>query len=1495
MTFITVVKQSTFSNPNVGVDLLGTFNGLLNGNVDGASFVNTANLTASGQVSVDTIIEYSMDSGVTVDGVLLKDGNVTATIINTTDILVTGNVDADNVNVTNLITATDATLSGDLTAVGGTFSANVDADNVNVTNLITATDATLSGDLSAVGGTFSANVDADNVNVTNLITATDATLSGDLSAVGGTFSANVDADNVNVTNLITATDATLSGDLNAVNSTLSGDLSAVGGTFSGNVSADNLTVTNLITATDFTTSSDICVGGTLQADTIESKTGGDITINDDVAMGSGYTITGDEILTDAITSATASGGDIAVDANFIPQGDQFLGSAVSPWKTIYGQDIEASGDLSVAGDLTVSGNVTYVSTTNLIVEDNKIFINSPPSTMGWDSGLNISRFQNIGDTGDATGDVVQDTPFETGNALGGTVSTLEIANSVGTSDTEYYDGWYVKIISGTNAGEVREVDSFNGTDTLTLTTDFGSAIDVTSVYGLYPCKNIFMHWDESANKVVFSCTGNVDPTDNANIAPFIDSMGNRLDLVDLCVGDITAWDTLPAKDLSYDLGSPSKQWNTVYAETFSGSIDITGDLDMECNSIGNVNILDVATITASMCGDGNISVSDTIKMNSNDILGVNEITSVTGTFSGDITAVNGTFSGNADANNVNATNLITATDAILSGDLSAVNTTLTGDLTAVNGTFSGNADANNVNVTNLITATDATLSGDLAAVNGTFSGNADANNVNVTNLITATDATLTGDLTAVNGTFSGNADADNVNVTNLITATDATLSGDLIAVNGTFSGNADADNVNVTNLITATDATLSGDLIAVNGTFSGNADADNVNVTNLITATDATLSGDLIAVNGTFSGNADADNVNVTNLITATDATLSGDLTAVNGTFSGNADADNVNVTNLITATDATLSGDLIAVNGTFSGNADADNVNVTNLITATDATLSGDLTAVNGTFSGTIDVTGETTMNGDVLIDADANITGELTVGSLSLTGGIDMACNDVSNVNVLDVTTITSSTTCGGDGNISMTTGLKMNSNDILGVNDLTAVSGTYSGNVDADNVNSTNLITATDAVLSGDLTAVGATFSANIVTRTILPAVDDLYTLGSPDFQWANIYATSFTGEFVVEGDLDLLCYDLENANIVDVAILTSSGTCGNDGNISVTTGFKMNSNDILGVKDLTALSGTYSGNVDADNVNVTNLITATDATLSGDLTAVNGTFSGNADADNVNVTNLITATDATLSGDLTAVNGTFSGNADADNVNVTNLITATDATLSGDLTAVNGTFSGNADADNVNVTNLITATDATLSGDLTAVNAYLSGTIQNSAWNDGNVGFAKIDETGNIIKDNGDIVIIGDLDMGCNDIANVASLFVGNVYPSETCADSTITMEGNVTVNGCFKADVIEYEYTEVTNSYTVTETDDIIACNTQVGAITITLPEISTLTMCNKKMQFAVVDVGGNSGMNNITISATGSDLILGGSDVILSGNYNAIHIFSDMVSGWFMY
>lgn len=99
----------------------------------------------------------------------------------------------------------------------------------------------------------------------------------------------------------------------------------------------------------------------------------------------------------------------------------------------------------------------------------------------------------------------------------------------------------------------------------------------------------------------------------------------------------------------------------------------------------------------------------------------------------------------------------------------------------------------------------------------------------------------------------------------------------------------------------------------------------------------------------------------------------------------------------------------------------------------------------------------------------------------------------------------------------------------------------------------------------------------------------------------------------------------------------------------------------------------------------------------------------------------------------------------------------------------------------------------------------------------------------------------------------------------------------------------------YVVTEVdATTHTVTSDDYIITVKHTVTApVTITLPQISTLTDTAGKKMYIIKDIGGSAGSNNITISAQGPDTIDGSSTFILSGDYNAVQIVSSG-SNWYV-
>jgi hypothetical protein len=208
---------------------------------------------------------------------------------------------------------------------------------------------------------------------------------------------------------------------------------------------------------------------------------------------------------------------------------------------------------TVYGDLNVMGTTTTIETIVTQIKDNIIELNNAPAGSA-NAGVAMKRYQYANDTG--SGDVVSDTPEITDTAQGGTTTSITLSASDTKAD-DYYNGYWVKITSGTGLNEVRRIKSYDSTtkiatiyttvdQTTTLHSptpvqglDFTTAPDSSSVYGLYPCQYIITQWNESTKQYEIICS-NYTVEDNLNnstppIAHYVD-----MRIHDLIANDITA-------------------------------------------------------------------------------------------------------------------------------------------------------------------------------------------------------------------------------------------------------------------------------------------------------------------------------------------------------------------------------------------------------------------------------------------------------------------------------------------------------------------------------------------------------------------------------------------------------------------------------------------------------------------------------------------------------------------------------------------------------------------------------------------------------------------------------------------------------------------------------------------------------------------------------------------------------------------------------------------
>jgi hypothetical protein len=182
-----------------------------------------------------------------------------------------------------------------------------------------------------------------------------------------------------------------------------------------------------------------------------------------------------------------------------------------------------AGDLIVQGDYTVNGTTTTLNIQTLLVEDNLIQLNHAGGSIGIDSGVVIRRYQTA--NGSSTGNVIENAtssdgfvPQESGAFQAGS-STLSgtLVLSAHASDTDdFYNGWWIRITSGSGVDQVRRIKDYDGTSktaTIFIDTDnntvqnpeftdglnLATAPAAADTYELYNQSSIALFWDESTN------------------------------------------------------------------------------------------------------------------------------------------------------------------------------------------------------------------------------------------------------------------------------------------------------------------------------------------------------------------------------------------------------------------------------------------------------------------------------------------------------------------------------------------------------------------------------------------------------------------------------------------------------------------------------------------------------------------------------------------------------------------------------------------------------------------------------------------------------------------------------------------------------------------------------------------------------------------------------------------------------------------------------------
>ena len=836
---------------------------------------------------------------------------------------------------------------------------------------------------------------------------------------------------------------------------------------------------------------------------------------------------------------------------------------------------------------------------------------------------------------------------------------------------------------------------------------------------------------------------------------------------------LTTGNLLPAANVTYNIGSPTQRWNTLYLA--ANTIDL-GQVQLKATdsttfsvfqsdgvTLGNINAasVNVSAISSGTTSFGIPTASGNAVITVGGTSNVLEIATNRASLGGALVAT-GNITGSYILGNGSQLTGIDATS--IQNGTANVKTILNGNVTI--------SAAGTPNVV-VITSTGANIAGTLNATGNANVGNLGATNI-VGTLTTAAQTNITSVGTLGSLSVTGNISGDNVSGT-LLTGTLVTAAQPNVTSLGTLVSLNVTGNANVGNL--GTNGNITASYLFGNGSQLSGIDASGIQ-------------------NGTSNVRVTSSGGNVTTsvggtanvlVVTATGANVTGTINAT-----GNANVGNIGATNAVLA--GALSG-VTTINA--SGNANVGNIGATNIVGTLETASQTNITSV-GTL-GTLNVTGNANVGN---LGTNGNITANYLFGNGSQLSGIDASGiqNGTSNVKVVS-----------SGGNVTTSVG---GTADVLVVTATGAnVTGTFNatGNANVGNIGATNIVGTLTTAAQTNITSVGTltslsvtgnisggNVSGTLLTGTLATAaqsnVTSLGTLTSLTItgnvnQTGNLNITgniNATGNLNYQNVTDLVIGDPliflganNTANLVDLGFIATY-----DDGLDQHGGFVRNHlNGVWGVFGNVVTEPTTV--VDWGNAIYQPLragaATFASANINGALTgATSGVFSGNVSTGNV----------SGATGTFTNVSGTLTT---AAQTNITSVGTLGSLTVTGNIaggnvsgTLLTGTLTTAAQP---NITSVGTLTSLTVTGNVSGGNLNVTGNIVDTGAlsiitaASGNITLAP-DGTNMLVATTTGANIAGTLNATGN--ANVGNLGATNIVGIlTTAAQTNITSVGTLT--------------------------------------------------------------------------------------------------------------
>ncbi|WP_353479802.1 hypothetical protein [Haliscomenobacter sp.] len=657
---------------------------------------------------------------------------------------------------------------------------------------------------------------------------------------------------------------------------------------------------------------------------------------------------------------------------------------------------------NIAGNISATGNVTgnYILgngslLTGIAGGGGTSIANGTSNITITSSGGNATV--NIGGTANVavfatTGEYVTGVVSASGNVTGGNLLTGGLISATGaltvTGSTFLANVSAGNIDAGTvySGGNITTNGQISATGNIITNGQISVVGNVTAASGLFT--NIVNV--ASFTGAVVSVSGNITGG-NVVTGGLISATGNvssgaSINTVNLSVSGNVLGNLLPSADITYNLGSPTQRWNTLYlagntielgtqsiSATATGVSLGTGDLIG-----GNVTTTGLISATGNITG-GNIRTGGLISATGNVIANNGMFTTIVNVAShtGAVVSV----SGNVTSGNVNADGLVSATGNVTANNgmfTTIVNTAShTGGLVSV----TGNITANNGMFTTIVNT--ASHTGAVVSVSGNVTGNYFVGNGS---LLTGISGGGGGGANIANGTSNitiassgGNA---TVNIGGTANVAVFATTGEFVTGVISATGNITGGNVNTGGLISATGNVTGGNIsTAGNLTFSSTAqrilgDFGNATIASRPMFQSSTANSNTILIvipsgTGNLSSFSALNNSNTTNTST---------IQIIAAAADSRLQAGQIGTGSYLPLTFYTGGSERARID--TNGNVGIGNTApTTNLAVAGTAYVSGNITG--GNVSGTL-------LTGTLATAAQANITSVGTLGALAVSGNV-------------------------------------------------------------------------------------------------------------------------------------------------------------------------------------------------------------------------------------------------------------------------------------------------------------------------------------------------------------------------------------------------------------------------------------------------------------------------------------------------------------------------